>query len=63
MTGVRTRPALAEPPTWILALGLPTHLPAASLSELAELSGRACRAWVDAGRPGLVAGAPVAQPR
>jgi hypothetical protein len=55
MTGVRARPVLAEPPPWILALDLPTHLPEASLAELAELSGRACRAWVDAGRPGLVA--------
>jgi hypothetical protein len=55
MTGARSRPALGEPPPWILALGLPTCLPDASLPELAELSGRACRAWVDAGRPGLLA--------
>jgi hypothetical protein len=53
MTGVRARPALDEPPPWIVAASLPTHLPDASLSTLAELSGRACRAWVDAGRPGL----------
>lgn len=53
MTGVRARPALVEPPPWILAAALPTQLPNASLSTLAELSGRACRAWVDAGRPGL----------
>lgn len=62
MTGVRARPVLVEPPPWILALDLPTRLPDASLSELAELSGRACRAWVDAGRPGLVAGMPAAMP-
>jgi hypothetical protein len=53
MTGVRVRPVLAEAPPWILALGLPTHMHDASLPELAHLSGRACRAWVDAGRPGL----------
>lgn len=53
MTGVRARPVLVEPPPWILAAALPTQLPNASLSTLAELSGRACRAWVDAGRPGL----------
>jgi hypothetical protein len=53
MTGVRARPALVEPPPWIYSLELPTRLPDASLSELARLSGLACRAWVDAGRPGL----------
>lgn len=63
MTGVRVRPVLTEPPPWILALGLPTHLPGASLAELAELSGRACRGWVDAGRPGLVASTVTAGPR
>jgi hypothetical protein len=62
MTGVRARPALAEPPPWILALRLPSRLPDASLSELAQLSGQACRAWVEAGRPGLVASMPVADP-
>jgi hypothetical protein len=60
MTGARVRPVLAEPPPWIVALGLPTHLPKASLAELAALSGRACRAWIDAGRPGLVPGVPAA---
>lgn len=53
MTGVRARPVLAEPPPWIRALALPDRVPRASLAELARLSGLACRAWVDAGRPGL----------
>ncbi|MCX4242117.1 hypothetical protein [Paraliomyxa miuraensis] len=53
MTGVRARPVLTEPPPWILALELPTQVPRASLAELARVSGLACRAWVDAGRPGL----------
>lgn len=55
MTGVRARPLLTMPPPWILALGVPARLPGASLGELAQLSGRVCRAWVDAGRPGLEA--------
>lgn len=63
MTGVRVRPVLAEPPPWILALDLPTRLPNASLATLAALSGRACRAWVDAGRPGLIASAPASVSR
>jgi hypothetical protein len=58
MTGVRARPALAEPPPWILGLELPARLPDASLAELARVSGLACRAWVDAGRPGLDAPTP-----
>jgi hypothetical protein len=58
MTGVRARPVLAEAPPWIRALHLPTRLPDASLAELARLSGLACRAWVDAGRPGLEPRAP-----
>lgn len=53
MTGVRRRPVLHEAPEWIRQLGLPDRLPGASLSELAQLSGIACRAWVEAGRPGL----------
>jgi hypothetical protein len=53
MTGVRSRPKLEEPPEWIRGLGVPERLPHASLPELARLSGAACRAWVDAGRPGL----------
>ena len=53
MTGVRDRPALAEPPSWIRHLDLPRSMPEASLPELARLSGLACRAWVEAGRPGL----------
>ena len=55
MTGVRARPQLTEAPPWILALGVPARLPEASLGELAQWSGLACRAWVDAGRPGLEA--------
>jgi len=55
MTGVRERPALSEPPGWICHLDLPTTMPGASLPDLARLSGLACRAWVEAGRPGLEA--------
>lgn len=60
MTGVRARPTLAEPPPWIRELQLPARLPRASLAELARVSGLACRAWVDAGRPGQ--GEPVDEP-
>jgi len=52
MTGAEGRPALEQPPEWIRGLDLPACIPGATLSDLARVSGVACRAWVEAGRPG-----------
>ncbi len=52
MMDVEPKPELTEPPPWIACLGLPRALPGALAVDLAKISGRACRAWIEAGRPG-----------